>query len=69
MNVPLLPVPPTVVTAMAPDRAAVGTVVLIWFADVTVKLVALTSPNVTAVAPLKPVPVIVTEVLLCRRSG
>ena len=54
---------------MAPDRAAVGTVVLIWVADVTVKLVALTSPNVTAVAPLKPVPVIVTEFLLCRRSG
>lgn len=47
---------------MAPDRAAVGTVVLIWVADVTVKLVALTSPNVTAVAPVKPVSVIVTGV-------
>ena len=31
-------------------------------AELTVKLVAAVAPNVTAVAPVKPVPVITTEV-------
>lgn len=39
-----------------------GEVAVIDVAELTVKLTALAAPNVTAVAPVKPVPVIVTVV-------
>src|SRR5205807_10147721 len=39
-----------------------GEVAVIELPEVTVKLVAAVEPNLTAVAPAKPVPVIVTEV-------
>ena len=43
-------------------RAGRGAVALIEVAELTVKLVALVAPNLTAVAPVKFVPVIVTTV-------
>jgi hypothetical protein len=48
------------VTSTTPDPA--GETAVIDVAELTVKLVALVEPNLTAVAPLNPVPVIVTEV-------
>jgi hypothetical protein len=57
---PLAAVPPGVVTEIGPVVAADGTVALIWVAEVTVK-VALAPLKLTAVAPVKAVPVIVTE--------
>ncbi len=39
-----------------------GEVAVIWVDDTTVKLVAATAPKTTLVAPVKPVPVIVTLV-------
>ncbi len=39
-----------------------GEVAVIEVAELTVKLVALVAPNFTAVAPVKPVPVTVTDV-------
>src|SRR5580704_5059966 len=62
VNVPLLPVPPIVVTAIGPVMAPVGTLVVIFVAEFTVNVVALTPPNVTFDAPVKPVPIIVTGV-------
>jgi len=59
--VALVPVPAGVVTLILPVTAPTGTVALIWVAEVTAKL-APTPPNRTAVAPVKAVPVIVTEV-------
>ena len=56
----LVAVPPDVVTRSSPVVAPVGTVACIVVAELTVKLVALTPLNVTAVAPVKFVPVIVT---------
>jgi hypothetical protein len=58
---PLVAVPPGVVTRSGPVVAPVGTVAWIAVAEVTVKL-ALTALNVTAVAPVKFVPLIVTLV-------
>jgi hypothetical protein len=58
---PLVPVPPGVVTAIAPVVAPAGTVVVIEVAETTVNDAALTPLNITAVAPVKLVPVIVTE--------
>jgi len=58
----LVPVPPAVVTLILPVTAPTGTVAVIWVAELTVKLVAATPPNFTEVAPVKPVPWIVTEV-------
>lgn len=55
------PVPAGVVTETTPVVAWSGTVAVICVAETTVK-VALTPPNVTAVAPVKSVPVIVTDV-------
>jgi hypothetical protein len=57
----LVAVPPGVVTLSGPVVAAAGTVAWIAVAEVTVKL-ALTPLNLTAVAPVKVVPVIVTTV-------
>ena len=57
-----MPVPPGVVTAIRPDVAPNGTVVVIEVADTTVKFVATTPLNCTAVAPVKLNPVIVTAV-------
>ena len=54
--------PPGVVTAIGPDTAPVGTVAVIDVGASTVKLVAFTPPNDTAVAPEKFVPEIVTTV-------
>ena len=62
VNVPSLPVPPIVVTAIGPVLAPVGTLVVIFVGDFTVNVVALTPPNVTFDAPVKPVPTIVTGV-------
>ncbi len=60
MKVPLLvPVPPEVVTEIGPV-APVPTVALMVVALVTVKVYAAVPPKDTAVAPVKPVPVIVT---------
>ena len=55
--------PPGVVTVMSTVPAEpAGAVAVIWVALLTVKLVALVAPNLTAVAPVKLVPVIVTVV-------
>src|SRR5439155_1105092 len=56
---PLLAVPPAVVTLIGPLVAADGTVAVIVVAEFTVKL-ALVPLNRTAVAPVKLVPLIVT---------
>ena len=48
------------VTSTVP--AAGGAVAVMLVALLTVKLVAAVVPNLTALAPVKPVPVIVTEV-------
>ena len=57
----LVAVPPLVVTLTFPVFALLGTVALIFVAEVTLK-VAFKPANLTAVAPLKFVPVIVTFV-------
>ena len=51
-----------VVTVIGPVVAPVGTVAVIWVEELTVKLVALAPLKVTAVAPVKPAPVMVTLV-------
>jgi hypothetical protein len=56
------PVPPGVVTLIGPVVAVVGTVAVICVAEFTVNVVAATLLNVTAVAPVKFVPVITTDV-------
>jgi hypothetical protein len=58
---PLVPVPAAVVTLIGPVVAPAGTVAVIAVADATEKA-ALTPLNVTAVAPVKLVPLIDTEV-------
>src|SRR6185295_7119745 len=60
--VALVAVPPGVVTLSGPVVAAAGTVVCIAVSAVTEKAEALTPLNVTAVAPVKFVPLIVTLV-------
>ncbi|HYZ14633.1 MAG TPA: hypothetical protein VFA08_13655 [Actinomycetota bacterium] len=56
------PVPPGVVTLIGPLVAVVGTVAVICVAEFTVNVVAATLLNVTEVAPVKFVPVMVTDV-------
>jgi hypothetical protein len=57
-------VPPTVVVVMSIVPAEPeGEVAVIWVALSTVNELALVAPNLTAVAPVRFVPVIVTEVL------
>jgi hypothetical protein len=56
-------VPPATVTQtlICPLAAAAGTVTVICVGEFTVNVDAFTVPNRTAVAPVNPVPVIVTE--------
>ena len=56
-----LPAGPVTVTVTAPAGPP-GVTAVIWVALLTVKLVAAVPPKVTAVAPVKPEPVIVTDV-------
>ncbi len=58
----LAPVPFGVVTAIGPVCAPPGTVAWISVAESTLNVVAPTPPNVTPVAPVKPVPVTSTFV-------
>ena len=55
-------VPPAVVTVTSTVPLPAGDVAVIDVAELTVKLVALTAPNFTAVAPVRVVPVMVTNV-------
>jgi len=56
-------VPPAVVTAMYTAPVACGgATAVIWVEETTLKLVAASVPNATFVAPVNPVPVIVTVV-------
>ena len=55
-------VPPVVVPVTSTVPRPAGEVAVIEVAEFTVKLVALVAPNLTAVAPVKLVPVTVTEV-------
>ena len=61
-------VPAPVVTVIFPVVAPVGTVVVIWVALATVK-VATVPLNLTDVAPVKPVPVMVTPRPICPVVG
>ena len=54
--------PPAVVTVMSTVPVPAGDVAVIDVAELTVKLAAAVLPNFTAVAPVKLVPVMVTEV-------
>src|ERR1700679_2579153 len=58
----LVPVPPGVVTPIGPVFAPDGTSAFISESVITSKLVAATPPNVTFVAPVKVLPLIVTSV-------
>jgi hypothetical protein len=58
----LVEVPPGDVTAIGPVVVPAGTVAVTWVSESTAKLVALTPLKVTAVAPVKLLPVIVTVV-------
>jgi hypothetical protein len=60
VNVPLVAVPPGVVTLTVPLTAPVGTVVLIWMSETTVKVAVLLLENLTDVVPVKLVPLMVT---------
>ena len=64
----LVAVPPGVVTVMAPV-APLPTVAVIWVSQLTVKEAAAVPPKVTAVAPVKLVPVMVTAVPAARWWG
>ena len=55
-------VPPGVVTVTSTVPVPTGEVAVMLVAELTVKLEALLIPNLTAVAPVNPVPVTVTEV-------
>ena len=54
--------PPGVVTATDTELLPAGETAVIWVAVLTVKLVASVPPNVTEDAPVKFVPVMMTEV-------
>src|SRR5262245_22209935 len=64
----LVEVPAALVTEIFPLAAFAGTVAVIRFADTTVNR-AFTAPNLTAVAPSKPVPRIATVVPVRPRAG
>ena len=57
----LVPTGVVTVTCTVPSNSA-GDTAVIDVGELTTKLVALTDPNLTDVAPVKPVPVIVTDV-------
>ena len=67
--VALVAVPPAVVTAMVPEAADAGTTKVMVVAFTTVKPVMATPFNVTAVAPVKLVPVMVTVAPLAPLAG
>ena len=52
---------PPAVTEIGPSVAPAGTVAVIEVSEATLKLVAAVVPNVTELAPVKPLPVIVTD--------
>ena len=54
--------PPTVVTRTSTVPVPAGAVAVIWVAELTVNPVAADPPKVTAVAPEKFVPVMITAV-------
>ena len=54
--------PPAVVTRTSTVPVPAGDVAVIWVAELTVKAAAGVAPKLTAVAPVKFVPVIVTDV-------
>src|SRR5439155_1723589 len=56
----LAPVPDGVATAIGPVVAPVGTVAVIWVAELTANAVAAVPLKVTLVAPVKLVPLMVT---------
>jgi hypothetical protein len=58
----LVAVPPGVVTLILPVCAPEGTTAVIWVSELTVKVVALVFLNFTSVAPVRLVPVMITEV-------
>ena len=62
-------VPPGVVTMTSTVPVPAGAVALMLVALLTVKLEAAVVPNFTALAPVKPVPVTVTEVLFGPELG
>ena len=64
VNAPtLVAVPPAVVTTtFTAPVACAGVVAVIWVAELTVKLLAATPPKLTAVAPVRLVPTMVTDV-------
>ena len=63
VNVPeLVATPPGVVIAIFPVAAPVGTVAVTCVAELTLKVVAATPPNVTLVACVSPVPLMTTWV-------
>lgn len=55
-------VPPGVVTAIAPEAPVLAGIAVICVSESTVKDKAETTPNFTALAPVKPVPLITTDV-------
>jgi len=59
---PVALVPPSVVTLTLTVPVPAGDVAVIWVAEMTMNDVAAVAPKVTAVAPVKFVPVIVTDV-------
>ena len=65
----LVAVPADVVTLSGPLVAPLGTVAVITVSEATVKLAALTPLKVTAVAPVKAVPLIVTVFPTCPLVG
>src|SRR3990172_9030438 len=58
----LVAVPPGAATDTGAVIAPAGTVAVIWVFETTVNAAAFVVPNLTAVAPVKPEPLIVTEV-------
>lgn len=65
----LVPVPPEVVTEIGPVFAPLGTVASISVAETTVNCFALVPLNITALAPLKLLPVIFTDVPIGPLAG
>src|SRR5580698_9148319 len=62
LNLYLLAVPGVVTVMLTPPAAWAGAVAVSLVADTTVKRVAADLPNLTAVAPVRALPVIVTTV-------
>src|SRR5882757_5662599 len=65
----LLPVPPLVLTEIAPVVIAAGAVAVIFVAELTVKPAAGAPLKLTLLAPVKPVPVIVTFAPIVPEAG